>query len=104
MLYRKNKGVIRLNENYEYNHKALFKLLPDNNFSLKQKEYIVNTVTNKIRQINDYCMNNFRLAIKGHESEKQYNSIKNKGCCAFFDVEIVLKNKVIVLFGFNYGH
>jgi len=74
-------------------------------FTDSEKQYIVNSMSNHIRSVNDYCIDNFRLAIKGNlKQEKLYKKDYNSGCCGFYDCEINMKNGVVILFGFNYGH
>lgn len=92
-----------MNEKYCFEHRWLFNYLIKHGISEKEAEYVVNRVTNSIRQLDKYCCDNFRFSING-ENADQYESVRSMGCCGFFDDTIVLKSGNTIKYGFNFGH
>lgn len=48
------------------------------------------------------CVDNKRI-VKDGECKQEYYQQQIKGCCGYFDKEIVIDG-IVYLIGFNYGH
>jgi hypothetical protein len=60
---------------------------------------------NYINQINNPCVDNFRMARAWKSSDcRRYQREKKKGCCGFFDELVVAPDGNKYLIGCNYGH
>jgi hypothetical protein len=76
--------------------------------------FLANRISKMIRQTNDFCMNNFRVAEEGTPEMKRYKEAKENGCCGFNDQKFVFKvwneeklsyiKKRIFWIGYNFGH
>lgn len=92
-----------MNEHYLVEHRWIFNYLVENGISEKEAEYVVNRITNFIRQLDRHCCDNFRFSING-SNEDHYEYIRSMGCCGSFDDTITLKSGNVVKYGFNYGN
>ena len=55
-------------------------------------------------QVNDGCVDNYRLAYKSDRASlKRYRRAKSHGCCGFFDAHIIIAGRRAKI-GCNYGH
>lgn len=73
--------------------------------------FLTNRLAKMIRQTDDYCMDNFRVAEEGTPEMKTYEQTKKNGCCGFNDEKFIFKEKTlfgikerVFWMGYNYGH
>lgn len=91
-------------EGYKWEHETLYKILKNKNLKHSEIVFVINKVSNAIRRCGDLvCCDNFRFSIND-ENDKEYDKIRNQGCCGFHDEVIELYSGTKVKFGFNYGH
>jgi len=69
--------------------------------TLSEIRYIINKISNAMRR--KLYITHFRLSINNN-NDKEYNEIKNSGCCSFCDKSFTLKRGIEIKFGFNYNH
>lgn len=87
-----------------WEHDIIYNYFKDQGLSDSECKYMVNKISNAIRQTGDIvCCDNFRFSINGN-NDKSYEQIRSNGCCGFYDDIILLNNGTKVKFGFNYGH
>lgn len=92
-----------MNEGYRYQQKVVYEYLIKQGLSEAEASYVVNKISNAVRQRNDINCDNFRISVDG-QNDENYNIIRNNGCCGFFDDKVILKSGIAVKFGFNFGH
>lgn len=81
-----------------------FNYLLKSGLSVEQSDYVINRISNRVRQRGDVnCCDNFRISVNGTQ-DKLYEELRDHGCCGFHDETITLNDGTEVKFGFNYGH
>lgn len=69
------------------------------------KDFIYEELERLKISVDDPCIDNFRIAEKEDSIYVDiYMRLASKGCCGFLDEEIVAKDGMVFLIGFNYGH
>jgi hypothetical protein len=49
-------------------------------YSEKEIKYIINRITNSVRQVNDSCMDNFRFSDDSIKQNVEYEVSRSQGC------------------------
>lgn len=88
----------------KWEHQTIFKYLTDNSLTEVEATFIINRISNAVRQCGDTnCCDNFRFSINDN-NEEGYEAMRDSGCCGFYDDIITLNSGKTVKYGFNYGH
>jgi hypothetical protein len=75
--------------------------------------FLTNRLSKMIRQTDDCCMDNFRVAEEDTTETKHYKEAVKNGCCGFNDQKFVFKTydaksstikERVFWIGYNFGH
>ena len=92
---------------YDRNKRILSK-----KYGSKVGTFLVNRLAKMIRDTDDFCMDNLRVAEIGTPEEVSYRKQRDAGCCGSFDMQYIFTDKLCgfipykrrFLIGYNYGH
>lgn len=95
-----------------YYYDSILKWL-SSKYGEKVGRFLTNRLCKMIRNTNDFCMDNFRVAEETNNLEmKNYKKDLKNGCCGFNDERFIFKEKNLLgieteryfRIGYNFGH